>query len=143
MLLHIYFEGSPCPQGELCTRKFATICVPLKCVEQTMLPWQEKHPQVQRCGDPLPAFEAFKAKSAKMRSKTVQDVWGLMLTSVPGKAPFQCQVHDCNTAALALQHSVSQRWLRVQPSELGPRLLLPSYLKRWLMLHWCSELSPE
>lgn len=81
-----------------------------KCIEQTMLPWQESHPRVQRFGEPLPTFEAFKAKSAKMRSKTVQDVWGLMLTSVPGEAPFQCHVHDYNTAALELQSSVSERW---------------------------------
>ncbi|DBB12599.1 TPA: hypothetical protein ACH3X3_005387 [Trebouxia sp. C0006] len=42
------------------------------------------HPQVQRGGDPLPTLEVFKAKSAQMQKRTVQDVWGLMLTSVPG-----------------------------------------------------------
>ena len=60
-------------------------CVHANCAEQTMWAWQDTHPQVQRFGEPLPTFEAFKAKSAQMRSKTVQDVWALMLTSVPGK----------------------------------------------------------
>ncbi|KAA6423147.1 MAG: crossover junction endonuclease MUS81-like, partial [Trebouxia sp. A1-2] len=42
------------------------------------------HPQVQRGGDPLPTLEVFRAKSAQMQKRTVQDVWGLILTSVPG-----------------------------------------------------------
>ena len=40
---------------------------------------------MQRGGDPLPTLEVFKAKSAQMQKRTVQDVWGLMLTSVPGE----------------------------------------------------------
>lgn len=53
---------------------------------------QAHDPKVQRGGDPLPTLEVFKAKSAQMQKRTVQDVWGLMLTSVPGEplvAPIQ------------------------------------------------------
>ena len=39
---------------------------------------------MQRGGDPLPTLEVFRAKSAQMQKRTVQDVWGLILTSVPG-----------------------------------------------------------
>lgn len=70
----------------LCIIAYSTGLVTL--CQQTILPWQETHPQVQRYGDPLPTFEAFRVRSAKMRSKTVQDVWGLMLTSVPGESYF-------------------------------------------------------
>ncbi|KAL0033716.1 hypothetical protein WJX77_002280 [Trebouxia sp. C0004] len=42
------------------------------------------HPQVQRGGDLLPTLEVFRAKSSQMQKRTVQDVWGLMLTSIPG-----------------------------------------------------------
>lgn len=70
------------------TQNFAPSCSPPELAEPIVLLRQETYPQVQRFGDPLPTFDAFKAKSAKMRSKTVQDVWGLMLTSVPGESPF-------------------------------------------------------
>ena len=47
-------------------------------------------PQVQRGGDPLPTFEAFKVKSNVMRKETVtvQSVWALMLTTVPGEEAY-------------------------------------------------------
>ena len=98
------------------TGHFVQSCFPPEFAEQTVLPWQETNPQVQRFGDPLPTFDAFKAKSVKMRSKTVQDVWALMLTSVPGESPFSVPLSSFMTVSLMpsphigndILHSISQ-----------------------------------
>lgn len=46
---------------------------------------QASHPQVQKDGDLLPSFSAFKTVTLENKSRTVQDVWGLILTSLPGE----------------------------------------------------------
>lgn len=51
----------------------------------TYIALQASHPQVQRDGDSLPTFSEFKAVTLENKSRTVQDVWGLILTSLPGE----------------------------------------------------------
>ena len=61
-----------------------------KCVTVLM---QADHPQVQLGGESLPTFSEFKAVTLENKSRTVQDVWGLVLTSLPGEEsslPYLC-----------------------------------------------------
>lgn len=57
---------------------------------------QADHPQVQLGGECLPTFSEFKAVTLENKSRTVQDVWGLVLTSLPGKQmPFDMRQLCC------------------------------------------------
>ncbi|KAK9828498.1 hypothetical protein WJX72_000382 [[Myrmecia] bisecta] len=43
--------------------------------------------EVQRGGQPLVSFAAFKTQTIAVKKTTVRDIWGLMLTAVPGVGP--------------------------------------------------------
>ena len=111
--VHLVLVAAP---EEHRTQHCAPSSIPPECAELTVLLWQETHPQIQRFGDPLPTFDAFKAKSAKMQSKTVQDVWGLMLTSVPGESTFSEALSKPMT--ISAKHVVCSIRLLVQVAAL-------------------------
>jgi hypothetical protein len=45
---------------------------------------------VQRGGEPLPSFEQLSQRVQACMKITVRDVWGLMLTALPGELTGQC-----------------------------------------------------
>lgn len=48
---------------------------------------QANSPTVQQGGEPLPTFDQFQERGNSNKAMTVRDVWGLMLTAVPGAQP--------------------------------------------------------
>ena len=61
----------------------------LKCkvdVQAKLGPLTADHPAVESGGvaEPLPTWSEFRARVSAAKQLTVRDVWGLMLTSVPG-----------------------------------------------------------
>lgn len=53
-------------------------------------PLTSTSPGVQRGGEPLPTFQELCARVNANMKITVRDVWGLMLTALPGVHPLQC-----------------------------------------------------
>ncbi|KAK9831459.1 hypothetical protein WJX81_007468 [Elliptochloris bilobata] len=57
-----------------------------QCLQAKYGPLTADHPAVERAGaaEPLPTWAQFSARVAAAKKLTVRDVWGLMLTSLPG-----------------------------------------------------------
>ena len=72
-------------------------------------PLTSTYPGVQRGGEPLPTFAQLSQRVNANKKVTVRDVWGLMLTALPGAPPLATSPNHmaCLTAASTVQCLVS------------------------------------